>query len=153
MIKQPTIPPMQEVERNSPKNGESINRNAVNNAIEKSIELFPDAFACGLRLAQRIVADTPAEKPNVQCIAEIKIDRDDIEKLVAEKVEEIKASIEKRKPGKWIYLAVYDKNAQPIDHIAAQCPFCKFAYDTTAAKVIFDYCPKCGADLRGEQDG
>lgn len=61
-----------------------------------------------------------------------------------------------RKKGKWIFHET--ENDRYDDMI---CPFCKTTYTVDAYRIDdigftaedFNYCPSCGADMRGERDG
>ena len=87
----------------------------------------------------RLLSLTSAEPPS-RCVAKIEINKEDIEELVAEKVEEIKEMLESQsgqKKGKWI-----DKS-DGIDGAWNYCSVC-------GEQVIdlYDFCPNCGADMR-----
>ena len=65
-------------------------------------------------------------------------------------------TIEERKKGKWI---VFDIDEEKYDEI--KCTFCKHTFivdshhwtDIGFTKDDLNYCPHCGADMRGEGNG
>jgi len=113
----------------------------------------------------RLLSLTSAE-PLSRCVAKIMINKEDIEELVAEKVEEIKEMLEsqsERKKGKWIY---GEKSGQDGWYCSECGGFIPWYYDYYGLDNIdfiedFKTCPFCdskmvsytGADMReGEEE-
>lgn len=70
-------------------------------------------------------------------------------------LEELPSAQPERKKGKWIEEDQYiDKWDDTIEVL--RCPFCEFKHDYTQGSTRhdndgwFNYCPNCGADMRGE---
>ena len=65
-------------------------------------------------------------------------------------------TIEERKKGKWDERSVFDTEDSDIVQMqSAKCSVCG-KYHTTPYLYFFDnfnFCPNCGADMRGETDG
>ncbi len=61
--------------------------------------------------------------------------------------ETLKEAQPERKRGRWMLSEMYES-----DHVAMICSECGATYDKTVAGGPFDYCPACGADMRGKTD-
>lgn len=73
----------------------------------------------------------PSEEPKTKCVAQIRIDRDDMEDLVNKKVNEIVGKMIEPKKGAW--------------GAHGECPYCGYLrqWDND------NFCANCGADMRG----
>lgn len=97
-------------------------------------------FNNGLIRAMNAIADIPSAQPRTKCIAEIKISKEDLDELVAEKVEEIKAAQPERKRGEW-----KDRGEDyMIRWICSECG--------RKETHVYNFCPDCGADMRGDEN-
>ena len=86
------------------------------------------------------IDDAPTVKPEPKLLAEVKIDKEDLEDLVAEKVEEIKETMS----GKWIpYSKVYECRYE-----CSSCGYHLIGIHESEA----NFCPNCGADMRGDSE-
>lgn len=83
-----------------------------------------------------------SEEPKTKCIAQIRIDRDDIEDLVDEKVNEIVDKMAEPKHGKWVH-----HDGGYSDHY--ECPACGTSIVLTGR---WKFCPNCGARMRSEEE-
>ena len=86
------------------------------------------------------IEDLPSVTP-VSCIAKITFNKDDLQKLVDEKVKEITVE---RKKGKWIELEDfnYSDRGEPL----VKCSVCNGCNGYVKSR----YCPNCGAEMEGE---
>ena len=95
----------------------------------------------------------PSAQPKKVCIAEIKIDGDELQECVNRAMERVAQQQKQRKKGRWIY----------GEHDIAMCDgyrcdkcgfFVPWDYKFTFIDFINDYhfCPNCGSDMRGEDD-
>lgn len=65
------------------------------------------------------------------------------------------AEVEERKKGEWV---IHETETDRYDDM--KCPFCKKSYTVDAYRIDdigftaadFNYCPNCGADMRGKQE-
>ena len=108
-----------------------ISRQAAINVIDAVFPVDPmkseyaQGIACGAALAKTYVEQLPSAQPE-------------------------------RKKGEWI---IHETETDRYDDM--KCPFCKKSYTVDAYRIDdigftaadFNFCPNCGADLRGEQDG
>ena len=76
-----------------------------------------------------------------ECIGTI-MDRDEWEDVCMTTANEIPSAQPERKTGKWIHQAKFGR---------IECDQCSSVYRNAFAPKNF--CPNCGADMRGEQDG
>ena len=83
----------------------------------------------------------PSAEPNTKCIAQIKIDRDDIEDFINEKVNEIEVNMEEPKTGKWV------KDALGMT-VCSECR--RWRRDNRKSHINF--CNSCGARMIGEEE-
>ena len=67
----------------------------------------------------------------------------------AAQIEKLPSAQPERKRGKWI---VWDEIIAGIYHTVSECSECGFTTDKMYREEM-RYCPTCGADMRGEQDG
>lgn len=79
----------------------------------------------------------PAEQPKERCVATITLSEKDLERIVKERVEEIKELLPQK--GKWI-----DYSSEGF----VECPFCHSATNCDGNKDELHYCFSCGAELR-----
>lgn len=78
----------------------------------------------------------PSAEPKTKCIAQIRIDRDDIEDLVNEKVNEIVEKMSESKTGRW------------IDDCT--CSICHWIHEDDNGFALitkYNFCPNCGAKM------
>ena len=78
----------------------------------------------------------PSAEPKTKCIAQIRINREDIEDLVNEKVNEIVGKMSEIKTGKW------------VDDCA--CSICHWIHEDDNGFALitkYNYCPNCGAKI------
>ena len=62
-----------------------------------------------------------------------------------------------RKRGKWKICDILDYAQRPTGRKILQCPFCKYLTDEFKTRMDYyhkltNFCPNCGADMRGEED-
>lgn len=84
----------------------------------------------------------PPAKPKTKCIAQIRINRDDMEDLVNKKVNEIVDKMVEPKMGEWVDIDNYYR--------MATCSYChKVTMFEKWGKYTkpYNYCPNCGADM------
>lgn len=62
-------------------------------------------------------------------------------------LEDLPSAQPERKRGRWMLSKMYES-----DHVAMICSECGATYDKTVAGCFFNYCPNCGADMRGERN-
>lgn len=102
----------------------------------------------------RLLSLTSAE-PLSRCVAKIEINKEDIEELVAEKVEEIKEMLESqsgRKKGKWDFMGWQMFQCSECKHTFTQ-DFLEGWKEYTYESHFPPFCPNCGADMReGEEE-
>ena len=75
--------------------------------------------------------------------------------LLIQGVKQMDAAQPEWKRGKWI---IHETETDRYDDM--KCPFCKKSYTVDAYRIDdigftaadFNFCPNCGADMRGEQD-
>lgn len=95
----------------------------------------------------------PSVEQRTKCIAQIKIDRDDIEDLVNEKVNEIADKMVEPKTGHWVEV---EKNEyEGFNIVDIRCNQCgKYAYHVLpkGTKCVYDYCPHCGVKMNGSKE-
>ena len=61
-------------------------------------------------------------------------------------IESLPSAQQERKKGRWL------PDNRPGGGFWV-CSCCKFPSEAFAANVLYKFCPNCGADMRGEQDG
>ena len=106
------------------------------------------------------MVDTMAERlaePKTKCIAQIKVDRDDIEDMVNEKVNEIADKMSEPKTGKWIevevFPEVYDIEGVKSWGSEMQCDQCGFRFTAIEGHIRqYNFCPNCGSYNGGEEE-
>ena len=119
--------------------------------------VFDDILCCnvsvrkGLPEAVRRIEMMPSAEPKTKCVAQIRIDRADIEDLVNEKVNEIVDKMIEPKIGEWVEV---EKNEyEGFSIVNMRCNQCgRYAYLVLpkGTKSVYDYCPWCKADMRGD---
>lgn len=101
-------------------------------------------------LAERALNCLPSAEPEKVLVAEVKLSKEDIQDAVDNAVEKIRAEME-RKKGKWI-----DDGTE----LGCCCSECGVTLDDyfygslheICLSKIPNFCPNCGADMRGEHD-
>ena len=115
-------------------------------------DLISRQALCKYALNQKDKAITPNEiirfpsaEPKTKCIAQIRIDKDDMEDLINEKVNEIAKKILESKTGKWV--------EQKSDHVEKiyLCSNCK-NYKAWGEMEKTPYCPNCGARMKSNNE-
>jgi hypothetical protein len=113
-----------------------INRQAAIDAIKK-IHPVDTEYDCTLYDkvdVMYVLKDLPSVKP-VACIATVKFSKEDMQKLVNEKMKDI---VVERKKGKWIKSNIGG---------AKVCSICQVHMGLSN----FKYCPNCGAEMESEE--
>jgi hypothetical protein len=108
---------------------DAISRQAVLDIIERE-QYKGDAIS----EIKKLLAVTP-----VACIATVKFSKEDMQKLVEEKMKDI---VVERKKGKWEYSGSYDVEGM------LYCSCCKHEIDVSEG--YFKYCPNCGSFMMKE---
>ncbi len=72
-------------------------------------------------------------------------ERLDSRERIAKLVESRPTITPERKRGKWKFMAMFLS-----DHVAMMCNCCGALYDKTIAGGEFNFCPHCGAVMKGE---
>lgn len=78
----------------------------------------------------------PSAEPKIKCVAQIRIDQDDMEDLVNKKVKKIVEKMSETKTGRWILTSMLP------DDCRYKCSICKRHH-----REKYDYCPSCGAKM------
>ena len=89
-------------------------------------------------------ADVVERKGTHNVVAQINIDTDEILERLKNEYE-----IEERKRGEWVWM-----NERKNQHKCSQCGEVAFAWYSELEDMVeelFDYCPNCGADMRGAE--
>lgn len=86
----------------------------------------------------------PSAEPNIKCIAQIRIDRDDLQYLVNEKVNEIVDMMSEPKTGKWVDIDSYYRMAT-----CSRCHKVTMFEKWGEYTKPYHYCPNCGARMKG----
>ena len=118
-----------------------ISRQDAREAIEKLMEIHFDRQVV-LAKARDAIVSLPSAEPKIKCIAQIRIDRDDMEDLVNEKVNEIVDKMSEPKTGKWIKVIDQETpNVVKLSHYECdQCGAWRFEKGQ-------QYCSGCGARM------
>lgn len=122
-----------------------IDRQAAIDAIEDLQDCyngFSDTYdkACIIGALEEV----PSAQPEIKCIAKIILTDEQVQEAFEKAKKEILAAQPERKKGEWINRSL---NICYPDWERYTCSVCgKHSYS-------YDYCPNCGADMRGEQDG
>lgn len=100
---------------------------------------FVDGVLSGVFNIREMVAQAPSVTPTT-CIAKVTFDKDELQKIVDEKVKEM---VVERKKGKWI--------EEPNCWLRCSC--CKSHYPHTSINGVngSNYCPNCGAEMESEK--
>ena len=123
--------------------GDLISREALKKAInDNGYSHYFEIFA--------IIDNAPTVEPTFKPIAEIKLDKEQLQEIVDKAKVEVMASVE-RPQGKWI--KQYGKSYELITNEGVfvgeltKCPKCQ--YDKARGS---NFCPNCGADMRGKEE-
>lgn len=101
----------------------------------------------GMSEALQAIKDLPSVPPKKVCVAEIKVDGEELQRCVDRAVERLKEEGQtERKTGKWIH----DGYDFPHGNDWIHCSECGKRGINVPADLT-NYCPNCGADMRGEQ--
>ena len=101
----------------------------------------------GMSEALQAIKDLPSAPPKKVCVAEIKVEIDDLKDYIDKAIEE-------RKTGKWLerHHAYADEEKAIEEWQSCKCSVCG-RYDTRPYLYYFSeprFCSWCGADMRGE---
>lgn len=80
------------------------------------------------------IKSLPSSEPTTKCIAQIRIDQDDMENLVNEIVEKITEP----KMGEWVEI-------ENGEYLCSNCSHITIGYPPS-------YCPNCGARIKGDKE-
>lgn len=106
-------------------------------------ELTDEAEKKGVRVARFIIGELPSADRPTKCIAEIKIDNDDLIKRIKEEYE-----LADRPHGEWEHWgSPFSDESEVIDTIV--CSVCgeRFIEPKDEPKGEYNYCPNCGARM------
>ena len=98
------------------------------------------------------IESLPSAETKTRCIAQITIDRDDMEYLVNEKVNEIVDKMSEPKTGHWIRCKEQDEADLDNGNALYECSNCGHT-DLHAETQEVPYCWFCGSDMRGDKNG
>lgn len=90
------------------------------------------------------IKSLPSSEPTTKCIAQIRIDRDDLQDLVNEKVNEIVDMMSEPKTGKWVDIDNYYRMAT-----CSRCHKVTMFEKWGEYTKPYHYCPNCGAIMKG----
>ena len=92
----------------------------------------------------QVLMTLPSTEPNTKCIAQIRIDRDDLQYLVNEKVNKIVDMMSEPKTGKWVDIDNYYRMAT-----CSRCHKVTMFEKWGEYTKPYHYCPNCGARMKG----
>ena len=119
-----------------------ISRQATINAIENTnVEITTEEWD----ELTKAIKSLPSTEPKTKCIAQIKIDRDDMEDLINEKVSEMVNKMSEPRTGKWIDRS----DGGRIRYSWWECCECDQCGETGSG--TYNFCPNCGARMEGAE--
>lgn len=92
----------------------------------------------------QVLMTLPSAEPKTKCIAQIRINRDDLQDLVNEKVNEIVDMMSEPKTGKWVDIDNYYRMAT-----CSRCHKVTMFEKWGEYTKPYHYCPNCGARMKG----
>ena len=96
--------------------------------------------------ARKLIEDEPPAQPGIICVAKISLDEEQVQELVKKAAKELRATIYDEEIGQWIY-----SDGRPATIGESFGVFCSRCDEYS--EYCTDYCPNCGADMKGEHDG
>ena len=81
-----------------------------------------------------------------KCIATVKFSKEDMQKLIDEKMKDI---VVERKKGKWINKS--HTSDCGIKFVASECTCCGKKTFFDCDQLVYNYCPNCGAEMEREE--
>ena len=114
-----------------------------------------EAIKCTEKLAKEFKLDveisiTKYAKENLNRLAD---EYEQLDSWLKELKERREDALQTTKCGKWISKAdmdYVDKNK--VEHYHRMCSECKLIYDFVDLAKWFNFCPRCGADMRDEKE-
>ena len=122
---------------------DAISRKAVLDTLDKMDSVLDEnrTVETYKELLTSCYNDLPSVTPT-KCIATVKFSKEDMQKLIDEKMKDI---VVERKKGKWIYNGSYDEDGMLL------CSNCKHEIDVSEG--YFKFCPNCGCFMsKGEKE-
>ena len=90
----------------------------------------------------KIIDDAPTVEPCTDCCESMK-----------QAISEFNANY--RKKGKWIKVVdkieMYDEEGFKSGNVIYQCPICGLFHNGIEDRPLYNFCPDCGADMRGTE--
>ena len=117
-----------------------------------------EEYRRGLYACEDMIISLPSAEQKTKCIAQIKIDRDDIEDMVNEKVNEMVDKMAKPKTGKWVRrekIGLDEDDIESLLYYWYECSECgnKPPCDSFRNEWHSSYCPSCGARMTPYKGG
>ena len=130
--------------------GDLISREALKKAIEQGEGISWDSYGKDdLCVRKKYIDNAPTVEPEAKVVANVSFNKEQMEELVEKAKADILAQIE-RPQGEWIIT-----KDEKFYHY--KCPFCSFWATGDFLRTynnldLPNFCEKCGADLRGEEE-
>lgn len=127
------------VEIKHSQDGDTISRADAIELFEK----YKHRMAVSVYEYGQALKELPSAEAKTKCIAQIKIDRDDLEDLVNEKVNEIVDKMSETKTGEWIFRTdiPIGGGRESAGYVCSNCRKDYFHVDG------MNFCPHCGAKM------